>query len=365
MSQLNTPFTYWNANPFNKLKAVGSLCTKNFNKIIVTFKNGVIWGFKISNKSTGKKEFIPTLCLLGHETTVTAITLVKLNIELSEEADNAIVSVSEDGPCTLIGELISSKNPQNPFDEADIQCIEDSNSQVHVISVQNINNSAGITYWSFYSCVNPSYYVTYYRKNSTDSSNSGNTTTISPISPIQSKLNTPISSTEDIPLILYPYREIQFEELWNVKFENYPKKSLVTAVTSFSSLFIIFGYESGMIKVMPLYYPFLYDINSLSEAENEVFTLDGHSSRITTLFVPKKIDTNGKLLLFSSSNDASIIIWDLETGKQLYKYNEYTRAVVQFVQVPKEKEKSLLQNCVIAFSDDNSISIFSLEKLEW
>jgi len=70
--------------------------------------------------------------------------------------------------------------------------------------------------------------------------------------------------------------------------------------------------ESGTIKVMPLYYPFLYDINSLSEAENEVFTLVGHSSRITTLFVPKKVDTNGKLLLFSSSTDASVIIWDLE-----------------------------------------------------
>jgi len=56
MSQLNTPFTYWNANPFNNLKAVESLCTKNVDKLIVTFKNGVIWVFKISNKSSGKKE---------------------------------------------------------------------------------------------------------------------------------------------------------------------------------------------------------------------------------------------------------------------------------------------------------------------
>jgi len=82
------------------------------------------------------------------------------------------------------------------------------------------------------------------------------------------------------------------------------------------------------------------------------------------LFVPKKIDPNGKLLLFSSSIDASVIIWDLESSKQLYKYNEYTRPVVQFVQVPKEKEGNLFKNCVIAFSDDNSISVFSLEKLE-
>jgi len=279
---------------------------------------------------------------------------------ITKKSNMDLELMESNNPYTLIGKFLSPKNPENPFDEADVQCIEDKNSKVYVISVQNINSSASITYWSFYSCINPSNYVTYYRKRSLDSTNSSN----SSMTTIQSQLNTPTSSVEDIPLNLYPYREIQLEELWNVKFENYPKKSLVTAVTSFSSLFIIFGYESGTIKVMPLYYPFLYDINSLSEAENEVFTLVGHSSRITTLFVPKKVDTNGKLLLFSSSTDASVIIWDLETGKQLYKYNEYTRAVVQFVQVPKEKAGSLLQNCVIAFSDDNSISIFSLDKLE-
>jgi len=115
---------------------------------------------------------------------------------------------------------------------------------------------------------------------------------------------------------------------------------------------------------MPLYYPFLYDINALSESENEVYSLKGHSGKISSLFVPKKIDPNGKLLLFSSSTDASVIIWDLESGKQLLKYNEYTRPVVQFIQIPKEKEGKLFQDCVIGFSDDNSISIFSLEKLE-
>ncbi|ORX46362.1 hypothetical protein BCR36DRAFT_585180 [Piromyces finnis] len=592
MSQLNTPFTYWNANPFHKLKAVEALCTKNFDNLIVTFKNGVIWIFKIINKSNGKKEFMPTLCLLGHETTVTALTLVKLNVELSNDDENAIISISEDGtvitwdlndghcilkqkqlfneiitsiqvtksrkylicsgyscdiyilsvdtleikqiininndwisamklrnetselyltyesgemsifkfdeielnlineetksnnqtipkaiqicineynndiffvlsrdiclmyskklnielpilkivspqghiwkkgkflssktfilwttdskifvyyigqkselskvnenqisevddsnvilfsnseshiitkksnlelelmetnnPYTLIGEFSTSINPHNPFDEADVQCMKSNNSTIHIISVQNINNSASISYWSFYSYIDPSKYVTYHRKKSIDTSNSNNTDSF----PIQAEINTPTSSIEDVFLTINPFCETQLEELWNVKFDNYPKKSLVTAVTSFSSLFIIFGYESGMIKVMPLYYPFLYDINSLSESENEVFTLNGHSSRVVSLFVPKKINSNGKLLLFSSSTDASTIIWDLETGKQLYKYNEYTRAVAQFVQVPKEKEGDLLQNCVIAFSDDNSISIFNLEKLE-
>jgi len=69
---------------------------------------------------------------------------------------------------------------------------------------------------------------------------------------------------------------------------------------------------------MPLYYPFLYDINSFSDSENEVYSLNGHSRRITSLFVPKKIDPNGKLLLFSSSIDASVIIWDLEYNS-IYK----------------------------------------------
>lgn len=70
--------------------------------------------------------------------------------------------------------------------------------------------------------------------------------------------------------------------------------------------------ECGVIKVMPLYNPFLYDINLLSDTENEVYSLNGHTRRISSLFVPKKIDQNGKLLLFSSSIDASVIIWDLE-----------------------------------------------------
>jgi len=589
MSQLNTPFTYWNANPFINLKTIDILSNKKFDKLIVTFENGIIWIFKIANKSNGKKEFTPTLCLLGHETTVTALTLVKLNIELLNDSENAIVSISEDGtiitwdlndghcilkkkkllngiiksiqvtdsmkylicsgyscdiyilsiatleikqiininndwisamklrddtselfltyesgemsifkfaeeelnlvneetksniqtipnaiqicineynnnlffvlskdiclmysrqfnielpilkvlspqghcwkngyflssrtfmlwtmdsqifiyyigqkndlriinenqiseiddtneilfsnskyhvitkksnlehdlmetnnPYTIIGSFTFNKNPQNIWDEADVQCVPGKNSEMHVISIQNVQNSSSIIYWSFYSCIKPSDYMTYYMDKSASNSNNS--------SPLQS--NSDINSDNgqmDIPILFKPIHEIQLEELWNIKFEDYPKQSLVTAVTSFSSLFIIFGYECGIIKVMPLYDPFLCDINLLSDSDNEVYSLNGHSRRISSLFVPKKIDQNGKLLLFSSSIDASVIIWDLETGKQLYKYNEYTRPVVQFVQIPKEKEGSLFQNCVIAFSEDNSVSFFSLEKLE-
>jgi len=100
MSQLNTPFTYWNGNPFNNLKAVDTTCTKNFDKLIVTFENGIIWIYKIINKSNGKNEFTPTLCLLGHETTVSALTIVQLNIELLEDSENALITASKDG--TLI-----------------------------------------------------------------------------------------------------------------------------------------------------------------------------------------------------------------------------------------------------------------------
>jgi len=56
MSQLNTPFTYWNANPFINLKTIDILSNKKFDKLIVTFENGIIWIFKIANKSNGKKE---------------------------------------------------------------------------------------------------------------------------------------------------------------------------------------------------------------------------------------------------------------------------------------------------------------------
>jgi len=43
-------------------------------------------------------------------------------------------------------------------------------------------------------------------------------------------------------ILVFINKDILVEDLWNIKSENYPKKSLVTAVTSFSSLFIIFGY---------------------------------------------------------------------------------------------------------------------------
>jgi len=586
MSQLNTPFTYWNANPFTDLKIINVLCTKKFDKIIISFENGIIWIFKIFNKTDGKKEFIPTLCLLGHETTVSALTLVKLNIELLNESDNAIVSTSKDGtiimwdlndghcilkkkhffngiiktikvsksmkylicsgyscdiyiltldtleikqiininndwistmtlknatseiflayesgemsifkfdeeslnlineetktnihtipnafeicineynpniffvlskeicliysrqlnielpilkvnspdglywkkgqflsprtfilwtmnsniyiyyighksdlkifndnqiselddsyeillsnseyhitikksilehelletnnPVTIIGTLNLGKSSVNAWDEADIQCIKGNNSEIHILSFQNIENKAFLYYWSFYSCINPINYITYYKKSENESNSNVNINSDSE----------KIDFSNETVIQIKPIHEILLEDLWNIKSENYPRKSLVTAVTSFSSLFIIFGYESGLIKVMPLYYPFLYDINTFSDSENEVYSLNGHSRRVTSLYVPKKIDSNGKLLLFSSSIDASVIIWDLESGKQLLKYNEYTRPVVQFVQVSKEKEGNLFHDCVVAFSEDNSISVFSLEKLE-
>jgi WD40 repeat protein len=257
----------------------------------------------------------------------------------------------------VIGTFNSGNKAQNAWDDADIQCIQGNNSKIHLISLQNIKNKAVLTYWSFYSCLELSNYITNYRMS--ENILSQNQATEACNNNIKRE-----SISKEFNIQVEPIHNILVEDLWNIKSENYPKKSLVTAVTSFSSLFIIFGYESGLIKVMPLYYPFLYDINSFSDSENEVYSLNGHSRRITSLFVPKKIDPNGKLLLFSSSIDASVIIWDLESGKQLLKYNEYTRPVVQFVQISKEKENSFLHDCVIAFSEDNSISIFSLEKLE-
>jgi len=95
----------------------------------------------------------------------------------------------------MIGSLTSNKDPQDIWDEADIQCIPGDNSIVHIISVQNIQNSSSIIYWSFYSCIQPSDYITYYMKRS--KSNSDSTT------PTQS--NTSIAENNgNFPLTLGP-----------------------------------------------------------------------------------------------------------------------------------------------------------------
>jgi len=68
---------------------------------------------------------------------------------------------------------------------------------MHVISIQNVQDSSSIIYWSFCSCIKPSDYITYHMNKSVSNSNTS--------SPLQSNSDIPSDDGKvDIPILFNP-----------------------------------------------------------------------------------------------------------------------------------------------------------------
>ena len=78
-----------------------------------------------------------------------------------------------------------------------------------------------------------------------------------------------------------------------------------------------------------------------------VKTLSGHSATITDLNVNK----NGELLL-SSSNDKSLIIWDIKAGSKKYQITGHSKSVT--------KAQFISNSTVASISDDNSLKTWDI-----
>ena len=89
----------------------------------------------------------------------------------------------------------------------------------------------------------------------------------------------------------------------------------------------------------------------------------GHSSSITSLFVPNYRTDGIKKHLLSGSHDGAVKLWNSETGELLGSFFNHTMSVWTFVQAPLKPDGKLTY--VLSLSRDGSIAILDINDALW
>ncbi|KAF9547277.1 hypothetical protein EC957_008626 [Mortierella hygrophila] len=135
----------------------------------------------------------------------------------------------------------------------------------------------------------------------------------------------------------------------------------VTFSTMLNDTLVALGHDSGDIRVCPVDEALL-DLASgfVNEHAKETTVLKGHIGPISSIFTTD--DLMGRSFILSGGKDCSARIWNIEAGTEVACFNNHSRPVTHFLQVPDDVN-SRVKRSVISIAEDHSIAIISIEEM--
>ncbi|KAK5817079.1 hypothetical protein F5H01DRAFT_190815 [Linnemannia elongata] len=144
-----------------------------------------------------------------------------------------------------------------------------------------------------------------------------------------------------------------------------PCRSLTSPSVTFSTMLndtlVALGRDSGDILVLPVDEALL-DLASgiVNEHAKETTVLKGHVGPISSIFTTD--DLMDRSFILSGGKDCSARIWNIEAGTEVACFNNHSRPVTHFLQVPDDVN-SRVKRSVISIAEDHSIAIISIEEM--
>ncbi|KAG0069554.1 hypothetical protein BGZ89_002619 [Linnemannia elongata] len=145
----------------------------------------------------------------------------------------------------------------------------------------------------------------------------------------------------------------------------HPCRSLTSPSVTFSTMLndtlVALGRDSGDILVRPVDEALL-DLASgfVNEHAKETTVLKGHIGPISSIFTTD--DLMDRSFILSGGKDCSARIWNIEAGTEVACFNNHSRPVTHFLQVPDDVN-SRVKRSVISIAEDHSIAIISIEEM--
>ncbi|KAG0303003.1 hypothetical protein BGZ98_007065 [Dissophora globulifera] len=97
-----------------------------------------------------------------------------------------------------------------------------------------------------------------------------------------------------------------------------------------------------------------------AEPSKDTAILKGHIGPITSIFTSD--DLMQRSFIMTGGKDCSARIWNIETGTEVACFNDHSRPVAHFLQVPDDVN-SRVKRSVISVAEDHSVAIISIEEM--
>ncbi|KAG0324681.1 hypothetical protein BGZ99_001567 [Dissophora globulifera] len=97
-----------------------------------------------------------------------------------------------------------------------------------------------------------------------------------------------------------------------------------------------------------------------AEPSKDTAILKGHIGPITSIFTSD--DLMQRSFMMTGGKDCSARIWNIETGTEVACFNDHSRPVAHFLQVPDDVN-SRVKRSVISVAEDHSVAIISIEEM--
>ncbi|KAG0004774.1 hypothetical protein BGZ79_008122 [Entomortierella chlamydospora] len=148
---------------------------------------------------------------------------------------------------------------------------------------------------------------------------------------------------------------------WRSNDGDASSKSAVTYSVMLDDTLVALGCKSGHIWVCQIdeaLDALVSGFNSPPSKETRI--LKGHVGPITSMFTSDELMQRSFLL--TGGMDCSARIWNIESGTEVACFNNHSRPVAHFLQVP-EGVNSRIRKSVISIAEDQSVAIISIEEM--
>ncbi|KAG0049841.1 hypothetical protein BGZ83_005334 [Gryganskiella cystojenkinii] len=147
---------------------------------------------------------------------------------------------------------------------------------------------------------------------------------------------------------------------WGSNEESYPQPSITFSMMLNDDLLAL-GHNNGDVWIGSIdnAIPLLAG-NPLASACKDSKLLKGHVGPITCIFTSD--DLMERSFLLTGGKDCSARIWNIDAGIEVACFNNHSRPVEHFLQVP-EDGNSRMRRSVISVAEDHSVAIISIEEM--
>ncbi|KAF9128820.1 WD repeat-containing protein 7 [Mortierella sp. 14UC] len=135
----------------------------------------------------------------------------------------------------------------------------------------------------------------------------------------------------------------------------------VTFSVMLNDILVALGHDSGDIRICPVDEALLGLASAFTDKHSkETTVLKGHIGPISSIFTTDELMERSFIL--TGGKDCSARIWNIESGTEVACFNNHSRPVTHFLQVPDDVN-SRVKRSVISIAEDHSIAIISIEEM--
>ncbi|KAG0371101.1 hypothetical protein BGZ54_000045 [Gamsiella multidivaricata] len=148
---------------------------------------------------------------------------------------------------------------------------------------------------------------------------------------------------------------------WSATGDDTFPTPIVTYSVMLNDTLVALGCNSGDIWVTTIDEALsLLSTGFASEPSKETQILRGHIGSITTIFTSD--DLMQRSFLLTGGSDCSARIWNIGSSTEVACFNNHSRPVAHFLQVPEEVN-SRIRRSVVSIAEDQSVAIISIEEM--